>query len=56
MEIKKVLVTGASGYIGRHVVKEALNKGYEVIASDFDYTEYQQLLHLPNNRFHAYFP
>lgn len=37
MEIKKVLVTGASGYIGRHVVREALNKGYKVIASDLNY-------------------
>ena len=31
----KVLITGASGYIGRHVVKAFLNKGHEVYASDF---------------------
>ena len=31
----KVLVTGAGGYIGRHVVKELLDMGHDVIASDF---------------------
>lgn len=34
---KKVLVTGANGYLGRHVVKELLNRGYEVLAADFRY-------------------
>ena len=33
----KILVTGSSGYIGRHVVRTALNAGYEVLASDFQY-------------------
>ncbi len=33
----KVLVTGSSGYIGRHVVKEFLNQGQEVYVSDFQY-------------------
>ena len=33
--MKTILVTGAAGYIGRHVVKNALDRGYRVIASDF---------------------
>lgn len=37
MENKKVLITGAAGYIGRHVVKEFLNKGYQVVANDLAY-------------------
>lgn len=32
---KKILVTGAGGYIGRHVVTALLNKGFSVVASDF---------------------
>lgn len=34
MERKKVLVTGACGYIGYHVVRELLRQGYQVIAAD----------------------
>ena len=35
----KVLVTGANGYIGRHVVKEILKRGHEVIAADLNYKD-----------------
>jgi len=35
----KVVVTGASGYMGRYVVKELLNKGHEVTAVDLHYKE-----------------
>lgn len=37
MDKKRVLVTGANGYIGRHVVSALLDMGHEVIASDFSY-------------------
>lgn len=33
--MKKILVTGAAGYIGRHVVKKALDMGHQVVAADF---------------------
>ena len=35
----KVLVTGANGYIGRHVVKALLDKGVDVIACDIVKTD-----------------
>ena len=37
--MKKILVTGANGYIGQHVVKKALDAGYQVIASDIRKTD-----------------
>ena len=35
--MKKVLVTGANGYIGRHVVQKLLELGSEVYVSDFNF-------------------
>ena len=35
--MKKVLVTGANGYIGAHVVKKLCDKGFCVIAADFKF-------------------
>lgn len=37
MKKYKVLVTGANGYVGRHVVKKLLDLGCVVIASDFNF-------------------
>ncbi|MGL4606646.1 MAG: NAD-dependent epimerase/dehydratase family protein [Eubacteriaceae bacterium] len=34
--MKKIVVTGSNGYIGRHVVKALLNMGAEVIALDIE--------------------
>ena len=31
--MKKILITGANGYIGRHVVKTLLDAGHQVTAS-----------------------
>ena len=33
--MKTILVTGAAGYIGRHVVKNALDRGYRVNCGGF---------------------
>jgi dTDP-6-deoxy-L-talose 4-dehydrogenase (NAD+) len=33
----RILITGAAGYIGRHVVKAFLDAGHEVYASDFQF-------------------
>ncbi|MDY2636420.1 MAG: NAD(P)-dependent oxidoreductase [Phascolarctobacterium sp.] len=37
--MSKVLVTGANGYIGRHVVKRLCDLGHSVIAADFKFTD-----------------
>lgn len=37
--MKKILVTGANGYIGWHVVRALLDAGYQVIACDIHFTE-----------------
>lgn len=37
MEVRTVLVTGAAGYIGRHVVNAFLDAGYEVYVNDINY-------------------
>lgn len=37
MSKTKVLVTGANGYIGRHVVEQLLNMGADVLVADFSF-------------------
>lgn len=39
---KRVLVTGANGYIGTHVVNELLKKGCEVVACDVNFSNLPQ--------------
>lgn len=37
--MQKILITGANGYIGKHVVKSLLDKGYDVYACDINFDE-----------------
>ena len=39
MSAKRILVTGANGYIGTHVVKELLSRGIDVVACDISLTD-----------------
>jgi GDP-D-mannose 3', 5'-epimerase len=40
METKKILVCGAGGFIGSHMVKDLKSKGFYVIGADLKYPEY----------------
>lgn len=42
----RVLITGANGYIGKHVVKAFLNAGHEVFVSDFTYKGIDERAHI----------
>ena len=39
---KKILITGANGYIGRHVTETLLNIGIKVIAVDVEFSEFDE--------------
>jgi nucleoside-diphosphate-sugar epimerase len=40
--MKKILVTGAGGFIGTHLVTDLKNSGHYVVAADLKYPEYSQ--------------
>ena len=45
MRKKKVLVTGANGYIGKHVINELLNRGCDVYACDLRFDDLDERAH-----------
>jgi thioester reductase-like protein len=48
--MKKILVTGAGGFIGGHLVKELINRGYQVRATDIKpFDEWYQCLNKVEN-------
>lgn len=53
---KRVCVTGASGYIGTHVVRELLARGYRVRAAVRDATQEKKVAHLRNMAEGAEYP
>lgn len=46
--MKTLLITGANGYIGQHVVEEALNRGFTVVANDLYNTGIDARAHFCN--------
>lgn len=44
----KVVVTGAAGYIGRHVVKELLEMGHSVVAVDLNHKDIDERAEMSN--------
>ncbi|MFR6716147.1 NAD-dependent epimerase/dehydratase family protein [Alistipes putredinis] len=49
----KILVTGANGYIGLHIVKTLLDKGIQVIACDLNTDE---VANAPNGKTSTFSP
>jgi UDP-glucose 4-epimerase len=57
MTAKKICVTGAAGFIGRHLCAELLHRGHEIIAIDnYRRSSETDIAHLlKNDRFHFWF-